>query len=357
MVIPLLILLLTTPKSLTLEYNHKSYTIEAQIFDGFTYLSLNDLQTAFGFTVTSDSNNKRFTVEHHSRTVVLIPDNPWIVLDSSLLNLPLASQYSGGKLWLPIPVLNEIIVYFLSQGIRVNGSKLITYPITVTIEKIVVDAGHGGKDPGGIGHNGLQEKGIVLDIAKTVVQLLESELGLTCLLTRDDDTFIPLSERTKIANEWKADLFLSIHCNWAWSRNVCGSEVYFLSPAKTTWERAVEARENASLKYEIPDWKGEVGSILWDMAQTEFLQESNVLSCKLVDSISDTAGTKNNGVKQANFFVLRGAYMPACLVEAEFVSNPEGEKNLGTKEFRTKIARGIVQGIQEFKEWYEERMN
>ncbi|MDI6839831.1 MAG: N-acetylmuramoyl-L-alanine amidase [bacterium] len=355
--VALLIPLNIYSKSLTFEYNQDFYDINYQIIDGFNYFNLNDLQLAFGFNVSCDSIRHRWIVEYQGKKVVLIPDNPWITINSKLLNMPVAPKVAKDMLWLPIPVLNEVIGYFLSQNIHIEGDKLSTYRIGMRIEKIVIDPGHGGHDSGAVGHKGLKEKDVVLDIAKKVVKLIESELGITCIITRDIDTFISLLERTKIANQCKADLFLSIHCNYASSKERCGTEVYFLSPAKTTWERAVEARENASLKYELPEYRGEVEAILWDMAQTEFLKESNFLAGKLVSLISTSASTYNRGVKQANFFVLRGTYMPACLIEVAFISNTKGEENLRNEDFRAKIATGIVKGVQEFKKWYEEQMN
>ncbi|MCK4353066.1 N-acetylmuramoyl-L-alanine amidase [candidate division WOR-3 bacterium] len=353
----LIIAFLVSAPKLKIEYNGKSYKINCQIIDKFTYLSLKDLQPVFDFTVSENTKTKRFVLKFKEKDIILIPDNPWIKLGDKILNLPLSSELRGTELYVPLPMLNKILEYFLKKNIKIKGKKLIVYETGIRIKKIVIDPGHGGKDPGAIGHNGTYEKDIVLKIAKLVTKLIESELGVKCILTRDKDIFIPLNERTKLANDEEADLFLSIHCNAARSRRHHGTEMYFLSPAKTTWARAVEARENASLKYETPDWEDKVKGILWDMAQTEFLKESNTLSGKLLKSILESANTKDRGVRQANFFVLRGAYMPACLLELEFLSNLKGEKRLKTKEFQKQLAQGILKGVKEFKEWYEERMN
>jgi len=343
--------------SITLEYNNKSHQIESEVIDEFTYYSLKDIKKAIDFEISKEDASGRFILKYNEKEASFIPDNSWGVFDSNIVNFPIPPKLEKGDVWVPLPILNELFLHFLKFRVHKKDKKLVTSEAIRTIKKIVIDPGHGGKDPGAVGPSKFYEKDAVLEISKLVAECLEKELGITCVLTRDKDVFIPLRKRAIIANESKATLFLSIHCNAHRSREKHGTEVYFLSPAKTTWARAVEARENAAIKWETEEQREEIESILWDLAQTQFLKESNNLAGKFVNSISNSANTNNRGVKQANFYVLRGAYMPACLLEVEFISNPEGEKNLRSKEFQQKIVQGIVQGIREFKEWYEKSMS
>ena len=176
-------------------------------------------------------------------------------------------------------------------------------------------------------------------------------------MTRKTDVFIPLSGRTKFANKKGADLFISIHCNAHTNRKIRGMEVYFLSHSRTTWERAVAMRENASIRFEKKDTSlaklSQVELILADMAQNYFLKESSRLAELIVTNGVKTTGLKNKGPKQAGFYVLRNNYMPAVLIETAFISNPTEEKLLNDLSFRKKAIDGIYKGIIKFINEYE----
>jgi len=224
------------------------------------------------------------------------------------------------------------------------------------IKTVVIDPGHGGKDPGAVGYKGLKEKDVVLDVGKRLAKILK-EKGYNIIMTRTTDEFIPLSERTKIADKAKADLFVSIHCNAAPLSRKNGTETYFLSAAKTDWARAVEAKENSSIRFEktAKNPKPGINYILWDMAQSEFLKESSELAIEIQESLCKQIKRKNRGVSQANFYVLRLNYMPAVLVETAFVSNPREGKLLSRSKFKEKIAEGIANGIDAFAKKYAQR--
>jgi len=227
------------------------------------------------------------------------------------------------------------------------------------IRRVVIDPGHGGKDPGAVGRLETQEKKIVLDVARRVKKRLETS-GFEVLMTRDRDAYVSLSSRSKFANDKKADLFISIHANAAPNRRACGLETYFLSEAKTDWERAVAARENASLEFEMKDssrMPDELELILADLAQNEFLDESSKLAACIQKRTVPYARVKDRGVRQANFFVLRNDYMPAVLVECGFLSNRSEEKLLRNSRHRERLAEGICRGIIEFAKDYEQRIN
>jgi N-acetylmuramoyl-L-alanine amidase len=227
------------------------------------------------------------------------------------------------------------------------------------ITTIVLDPGHGGRDPGAVGKAGLKEKVVNLYVALRLKTKLEA-IGLRVVLTRTDDRYVSLSDRVKFARLGNADLFISIHSNAAVrDRKKRGFETYFLSDAKTDWERAVAARENAAIQFEVSDTNpittNDLGLILSDLAQNEFLVESQQLAAAIQEASAGACGIPSRGVMQANFYVLRVNFMPAVLVECGYVSNPAEEKLLTKNEFREKIAAGIFLGIKKFISEYEKK--
>jgi N-acetylmuramoyl-L-alanine amidase len=181
------------------------------------------------------------------------------------------------------------------------------------------------------------------------------------VLTRGDDTFVPLGERTKIANREKADLFVSVHANAAESRQAEGFETYFLSAAKTEDARRVAQMENSVLRYENPSIDpaslGELNFILWDLAQNEYLRESSVLAESVQEEINRRLDLRSRGVKQAGFFVLNGAYMPAILFEMAFISNPREESLLHDSSFQSRIAEGLAESLLAHLDRYSRKVS
>lgn len=236
---------------------------------------------------------------------------------------------------------------------------LLYKKITTKIARIVIDPGHGGIDPGAVGKKGLYEKDANLTIARRLQSLIKDSLGVTAVLSRESDVYLSLKERTDLANRMSADLFISVHNNASpKSSQSRGFETYFLSEAKTTEARAVAAIENASLKFDgIEAPKNEIEFILYDLAQNAFLQESNSLAEFVQNSAEDLLSIPARGVNQAGFYVLRGAFMPAILVECAFISNPEEEKLLKTDDFKEKLAYSIFSGLKDYVVDYERRMN
>ncbi|MFQ6105114.1 MAG: N-acetylmuramoyl-L-alanine amidase [Candidatus Glassbacteria bacterium] len=224
---------------------------------------------------------------------------------------------------------------------------------------IMIDPGHGGKDPGAVAGRTLMEKDINLKVSILLAEMLERE-GFEVLLTREDDSFIPLSTRTDLANENGADLFVSIHCNSSKDRNLKGFEVYFLSEAKTDEERAVAHRENLSLRYERPDLDsttlGDIQFIFWDLAQNEFLAESYECAQTIVGTVSNGIGIERSQVKQAGFYVLNGVYMPSVLIELAYISNPEERKLLSGNSYLKKVAGHLLEGITSYIKSYNHRV-
>ncbi|MEX2148402.1 MAG: N-acetylmuramoyl-L-alanine amidase [Candidatus Rokuibacteriota bacterium] len=218
---------------------------------------------------------------------------------------------------------------------------------------VVLDAGHGGHDSGAVGPGGLQEKELVLDVTRRVAKLVTERLGVKVVLSRDGDHFVPLRDRTTLANKAGADLFVSIHANAHRHAASRGVETYFLSSEATdSAARQVAAAENGVIQLENPAAGARndvVKTILWDLAQSEFQSESSRLAEIVQDSMTQTLRIPNRGVKQAGFYVLGGAAMPAILVEIGFVSNPREERRLKDRKYRDEIAKAIFAGIAEYK--------
>ena len=229
------------------------------------------------------------------------------------------------------------------------------------LKTIVLDAGHGGHDSGATGPTGLMEKDLVLDVTRRVAKLVEARLGLKVLLTRDADNFVTLRDRTSFANRARADLFVSIHANAHREAAADGVETYFLSSEATdSAARQVAALENGAAQLEQPTGRGSgqvdiVKAILWDLAQSEFQLESSRLAEVVHDSMTQSLRISNRGVKQAGFYVLGGAAMPAILLEIGFVTNPREERRLKDTKYRDEIARAIFVGVAEYKRAWDQR--
>lgn len=215
---------------------------------------------------------------------------------------------------------------------------------------VVLDAGHGGHDEGAIGPSGLREKELVLDVTRRLARKLVLS-GLHVVLTRRDDRFLSLEERTAVANDARADLFLSIHANASTSRSPRGIETYFASLDSTDEEaRRVAERENTALGASAPtvDTSDPLAAILGDLIETEHLQASNEFAKLAEDRLSAVAGDRSRGVKQAPFVVLLGVRMPSTLVEIGFVTHPGEEKQLRATSRKDAIAEALARAIVEF---------
>jgi N-acetylmuramoyl-L-alanine amidase len=211
----------------------------------------------------------------------------------------------------------------------------------------VIDPGHGGHDTGTIGPSGYAEKDLVLDVSTRLKELIEKELGAEVVLTRGDDTFIPLETRTAIANQHAGDLFLSIHANSSGVPTVRGVETFFLNLTTSREALDIASRENAASQHSIHELQELSKKIL---AQTK-VAESRELARVLQKSLAKRkdSGT-DRGVKQAPFIVLMGANMPSVLAEISFISNPQEEKLLREADFRQRIAESLFEGVKSYSE-------
>jgi N-acetylmuramoyl-L-alanine amidase len=220
---------------------------------------------------------------------------------------------------------------------------------------VVVDAGHGGVDPGTHGPGGTREKDVTLAVARRLAALLRRDTTLEVRMTRDRDTLIALRDRTRFANTWRrpgqAAVFISVHCNSNPSRAARGIETYFLSEAKTEDARRVAAMENAAAGYESASGpsagSGGLGFILHDLRQNQYLRESSDWA-EIIDGRLGTVAGPSRGVKQAGFVVLNGAFMPAVLVEIGFLSNPVEEQRLATPDHQDDVAGELAAAVRAF---------
>jgi N-acetylmuramoyl-L-alanine amidase len=230
---------------------------------------------------------------------------------------------------------------------------------TAPLRTMVLDAGHGGHDSGATGPTGLMEKELVLDVTRRVAKLVAEQLGIKVLLSRDGDHFVTLRDRTSYANRAQADVFVSIHANAHREAASEGVETYFLSSEATdNAARQVAALENSVVQLEKPAAGGRadvVKTILWDLAQSEFQEESSRLAEIVQDSMTRSLRIASRGVKQAGFYVLGGAAMPAILIEIGFVTNPQEERKLRASRYRDEIARAITAGLAEYKRAWDQR--
>lgn len=231
-----------------------------------------------------------------------------------------------------------------------DGRQSLTRVLGLKIGRIVIDAGHGGHDTGTIGPNGLMEKDICLDVALRLGKLIQQRLpSAEVVYTRDNDTFVPLEQRTEIANDAKADLFLSIHANSSPDHKARGTETYYLNLSGSSDAMAVAARENATSENSVHDLQDLVKKI----ARSEKIEESRDFASDIQNSLSRrlerfTLGGRNRGVRKAPFVVLIGADMPSVLAEIGFISNPSDEQWLKKPENRERVAEGLYQGVQNY---------
>ena len=216
---------------------------------------------------------------------------------------------------------------------------------------IVIDAGHGGKDPGAVGYRGTKEKDIALDVAKRLEKKLSKNMNVKIIMTRDEDVFLRLSERTKIANESNGNLFISIHTNAAEDRRASGFETFLIGPNKNEAAVRVAARENAVLELEGTTGKKLTNEDLIQatIAQSAFASKSEQFASMVQKEIKKRVQSKDRGVKQAGFYVLMGASMPNVLVELGFISNPTEEKKLRSHQYRDQLATAIYRAVEQYQ--------
>jgi len=212
--------------------------------------------------------------------------------------------------------------------------------------RVVIDAGHGGKDPGGSRRKGLPEKSLNLAMAKDLESFLKSDGRFDVLMTRTSDVFLSLDKRSQTANNWQADVFISLHANANRHKRENGYEVYFMSENATDpWAAETAEFENSVRGMEEPQPESTAGFLLHNLARNEYMNEAAHLAGMVAKGMDRKTPVKNDGVKQAAFYVLRGTYSPAILVEMGYMTNASDVKNLNNAKVRKQMAKGIYEGI------------
>ena len=366
LIIGFLLVLLGSTNALEIRIRDKNTRHNAQETEigKVPYIALSQLNPILKCISRQDKSESRLYLHINGESFIFQEDSSYynFKLDSFSMHYPL--KRIGREYYLPKVFITENLSLHFPQDLVFKGSYVeLKEPINRNVQVIVLDPGHGGKDPGAVGKVlKAQEKAVNLAVALKLKQMLEREMGVQVLMTRSDDRFVSLGDRTKFANDNKADLFVSIHTNASKDSKAKGCETYYLSTAVTSDARAVEALENqvvelyeggvtAKAKYD------DLGFILSDLSQTEHLESSNNLAGNIQMNLVAGSGFYDRGVKQANFYVLRGAFMPSVLVELGFISNPDEEKQLTDPLYQERLARTIFEGIKRFKYRYDRIRN
>ena len=243
----------------------------------------------------------------------------------------------------------DVLPAIQPAGPTEDGSRTLTRALGLKIGRIVIDPGHGGHDTGTLGPTGLEEKDVVLDVGLKLRKLLQENTGCEVVMTRSDDTFIPLEERTAIANEKSADLFISIHANASPDDSARGIETYYLNFTSNPDALEVAARENASSQEAVH----QLQDLIKKIAMTEKIEESQDFASQVQHEVythvtKASGAQRDRGIKKAPFVVLIGANMPSVLAEISFLTNPKDEHLLRRSEYREKIAEALYEGITDY---------
>jgi N-acetylmuramoyl-L-alanine amidase len=232
-----------------------------------------------------------------------------------------------------------------------SGQSSLTRALGLKINRVVIDPGHGGHDQGTTGSKGLMEKDLVLDVSIRLGKLIQERMGAEVIYTRTDDTFVPLEGRTAMANDKKADLFLSIHANSSPATHVAGIETYYLNFTDSKDALDVAARENASSQKSVFELRDLIQKItLHDKAEESREFASRIQTALHAFSARSFPAEKNRGVRRAPFVVLIGANMPSVLAEIGFLSNPKEEALLKKSDYRQKLAEALYRGVSRYAE-------
>ena len=230
-----------------------------------------------------------------------------------------------------------------------GGGRSLTRVLGLKLGRVVIDPGHGGRDTGTIGPTGLREKDITLDVAKRLAKLIRERMGSEVILTRTKDVSVPLGARTRLANQRKADLFLSIHVNSSRYHSVDGVETFYLNFTRSRADLELAARENAGSDMSIH----QLSSLVQKIALDDKIQESRDFAAVIQTAVHRLARRNNSrardrGVKKAPFVVLIGAQMPSVLVELGFISNPAEERRMKKASYRQKLAEALYKGVYRY---------
>jgi len=336
-----------------------SLNTDIRVYENVQYVPLIRLCEIYGIEWKWDSFIRTAVITKNGK-IILRPGSDRILVNSEERKLGSPVVFNNGAVFVPITfVKNDLGLIVAPRALAEKGFEKIPavrVPGKYSIKAIVIDAGHGGKDPGAIGRRlGIRERDLTLAIAKKLKRLLEDN-GIRVIMTRDSDEFISLPERVRMANSSGADLFVSIHINASRSRSMNGFECYYLSEATNDNARALEAFENAALKTDegtVVEHSNSLDKTLWDMKLTENRRESAQLAGDICNSVDNSLVTRNRGVKTARFYVIKFTRIPSVLVEVGYLSNKFEELKLKDDSYADRMADVIAKGILTYKSKYE----
>jgi len=314
---------------------------------GVTYVSLVSLCESENIAYEYDTFTQTAHLTKGAHKINLMVGQKLVLVDDMPQYLKYPVDIYQGTIVLPYKFKEQILDSLFKER---YAKRNVALPLS-KIKKIVIDAGHGGKDPGTIGKSGLREKDVNLDIAKRLSKLLRAD-GFDIVMTRSTDNFISLERRVTIANNSKVDLFVSIHSNANRVRSLNGLEVYYISSNINDSKRALYCAQNSALNFDKSCFAYSpslnLKATLWDMVNTSNRAESVRLARDVCSVIDGSLNTKVIGIKGAPFYVLKGTHMPAILIETGFLSNAREERLMKNAYYRQQIAESIEQGIQRY---------
>lgn len=323
---------------------------------GVAHIPLVRLCDAYGLQCEWDSVARSAVIRKGAGTMVLRAESRWVLIDGRVKDAGRPIAYREAAVYLPLDFARSELGPFIGQEAPAKIKEDAPVPSKFRIRTVVIDAGHGGRDPGAISKKmGLREKDYTLKLAHKVKHILEQN-GLGVVMTRSKDVFISLPQRVKIANRSGADLFVSIHINASRSRSMHGFECYFLANTTDDNARALDAYKNSALKLSDTAQvlhSRQLDKTLWDMVLTEHRIESSEIAKNICDSVDDSLAIKNRGIRTARFYVLKRAAIPAVLVETAYISNRYEELKVKNPAFLDTMAEAIAKGVLRFKQQYE----
>ncbi len=338
------------------------------------YFSLNDFSSVLLKKNFINKDVQKIVFSLGNAKIKVTGNIPFIIVDDKPYQLKNNIIYKEGIFYAPIDDFLELLNQKTGSSYVIDYSSLsiqnkflsqniLTDPVDLSQEKkkwkfdtIIIDPGHGGKDPGAVGYRGTKEKDIVLDVSKRLAKKIEKNLKIKVILTRDEDIFLRLQDRTKFANVNEGDLFISIHTNAAEDRRASGFETFLIGPNKNEAAVRVAARENAALELEGSSGKKLTNEdlIKATIAQSAFASKSEEFASLVQNEIKKRVQSKDRGVKQAGFYVLMGASMPNVLIELGFISNPAEEKKLNSSNYRDMLATSIYYAVLKYQKSFDD---
>jgi len=340
------------------------------------YISLNDIGEILGSGSFVNDKTEKIVIYVQGLKIKLSNNISFIVVDDKIYQMKSKLFKNQDQYYAPIDDFfnilllngaNQSSIDYNQMSISFNSTttKTLKKPeMNVDLKKeknkwkfdtIVIDPGHGGKDPGAIGYRGTKEKDIALDVAKRLEKKISKNMNVKIILTRDEDIFLKLGERTRFANENNGDLFISIHANAAEDRRASGFETFLIGPNRNEAAVRVAARENAVLELEDGNITKLTDEALIQatIAQAGFASFSEKFAALVQEEMGKRIQSKNRGVKQAGFYVLMGASMPNVLIELGFISNPSEEKKLKSSQYKDALATSIYRAIEKYQNTLE----